>query len=570
MVKKTLKNTWPEVLLGCLLVFHLTSNILWSNLNQTPPPWDPANHIIISAQLKDCFSSFLDTGLIRCLTVSPFYPPLVHSLVSLAFLLFGTKLAVAQLASNIFFALMVGAVYIWAKEFYKSKSIALLTASVTSFLPVLFDAGRFLWLEIPLVAIIYFAMYLLLKSNSFSDKKFTVAAFVALGLGIMSKWYVAVSLFIPFALTFLQSLKKNQYKKTLATVSVGIFISALISAPWFIANKTGFLYYASFYTKPDFSEPSVLFSLENITWYLKMFASYQIGMWFFAIFLGILGYYLANKNIKNKGFSLSFLLFGYIVFTALGNKDFRYTYYLLPVIASIIAISVTEMHKKYRTVSEILSYTILATLLIQYFTLSYRNYLEIEYKKSIRLPIFEWAPIINLSDYPVQSFGTDYWPNDKIVGDIMELANGKKVKLQVIVEYPQINATNLKMELLFKEAKNVAINEDFPFETAESLKTRANIVSFLKEKDYILVPENEASPDYYIFEDLLDRVQNVMLSENNDFSEVVKIYELPTEAVYKTLLNARLPQQEDGERYEYCESNSCNRVFLYRVNHFQE
>src|SRR3990167_7296725 len=100
MLKKILKLDIYPYLLILLCLFHLASNIIWINLNKVPLGWDQAGHTIIAFDFTDFFRGVLKTDF---LSISDYYPPFVHLLVTFFMVIFGKSLLLGPLVVTGFF-----------------------------------------------------------------------------------------------------------------------------------------------------------------------------------------------------------------------------------------------------------------------------------------------------------------------------------------------------------------------------------------------------------------------------------------------------------------------------------
>lgn len=553
-----IKKHIHTIVLLVIIIFILINNLIWLNVDTTPISWDNANHSLIAIQLNRCIQNITSEGVYACIRITPFYPPLVHTLVALVIFLIGKNIDLIQYTNTIFFCISLISIYLFVKEKYKSKNIALTTVVLTSLTPVLFDASRYLWLEIPLICFVYFTYYFLLKSQNLSNKKYTLLAFITLSLGIVTKWYILIYLLIPFSVAFINTARNENYIKTIKKLLLGILITSIPLLIWLIPNLKDFIFFTKEYTLPDFSEPQDLISIQNFIWYLEMLIKYVIGIGFFIVWIP--SYMYETKKDKVKGLNIFVI---YVLLSLIGNKDFRYLYPLIPLLYTNIIYTFSKFNNKIN--KTILTVTVLL-LITQYYLLSYRKPLNIDYQRHIKLPLFGYVPYINLTNYPVSSVNTQYWPNSDIMKDLNNIAGKDKIQVLDIIEYPSLNSINLQLEGTTKEYNNILINRNFPpFEITEGFDNPEWIKHYIQEFDYILISQNESSPDYYFFEHILDKIQNVILSNIENIGYIIKEYDYPYKEIQETLKNSKLENKE-SKRYEYCKNNECTKILLIKIN----
>src|SRR3989344_3019632 len=81
-------DTYDKLLLA-LCGFHLLANIVWILLSTAPLPWDQAGHTRTAILFADFFKSLDLLNIQRFMSISSYYPPFIHIVISFFILVFG-------------------------------------------------------------------------------------------------------------------------------------------------------------------------------------------------------------------------------------------------------------------------------------------------------------------------------------------------------------------------------------------------------------------------------------------------------------------------------------------------
>ena len=585
-IKRLLKDKYILILIA-IVIFHLASNGLWEYLDKTPPAFDPSNHNRIAIEMKDCLLSLGKTSFSECMRLTPFYPPFMHYVVAVPMAIFGNNIAIAQYVNTLFFILIPIAVYLWAGEIFKSKKTAIISAFLVTLFPELYVISRALWQEVPVVAFVFLSYYFLLRSKNFKISKYTYLAFLILAIGMLTKWTTAVYLFIPFLVAFIYSFKIQPISKILTKVAIGGLIIAIIIGPWLLPNLKEFLFFSKFWSNPEPMEPKNILTIENSVYYLKSISTFTLGLIPITLFL-LLSIPVAKRLSRSNMFSaFGTIIFTYIYYIILGNKDSRYMLPLLPIFVGVIVYGLYNLsnilkrdlkvtNEKTISYAHKLGYITIGTLLL-YQTLQYVKFSYDVPKANIRivkqLPIIGYADIINLSTqyYPAVPYNNSTnWPVEQIVEDIHKLSEGRQVQVQSNVEYPKINSSNLLLEARVKKYP-ILINASWQMPKVTRFKTDKEVIDFLLSKDFVLIPENEPTIGYFFFKPIYNQISMAVFNPtvNRRGMNLIKTYKLPYKELDKMLTNSK---NDDVKfiREKYCADHQCDELYLYQIVDLKE
>jgi 4-amino-4-deoxy-L-arabinose transferase-like glycosyltransferase len=314
-------------LLAASLLYLVAANLLWIAHDDRPPYWDMADKQIGALRIYDAVAN---SG-IHALAVIPFltgpYPPLYHSVIATSYALFGKTLDAAQCANLPAIALLLFATYGIGRTVLKPLAAAT-GASIVNFYPLLLWLSRETIIDYWLTSMVALAIWALIRTNEFSDRKRTVIFGIACGLGMLTKWTFVFFVILP-ALWFARKNPKN--------AAIAGSIAAGIAAYWYAFAGRALLSLLSINTTQSISEgdPS-RFSSGAIVFYVRALEGSQL---FLPLFIALLAGLILLLFNFNRGWIpiLLWIAGGWVGLLLFQNKDPRYTTPLLPAIALITA-----------------------------------------------------------------------------------------------------------------------------------------------------------------------------------------------------------------------------------------
>ena len=201
-------NLIDYILLTILLLFHATNNYIWLKKDTLPPGWDQAAHLILSLEYFHALTTPSLDVIPRLFSVSNYYPPLFHISASPFYLLFGTSDDIACMSAIIFLGILIFSTYGIGKRIY-NRNTGLLSAFLVSMYPIIFGETREYLIDIPVVAMVALSIYVLLLSNNFKNKRYSILFGITLGLGMLTKWTFIFFIIGPFCYVLFRSFTWN-------------------------------------------------------------------------------------------------------------------------------------------------------------------------------------------------------------------------------------------------------------------------------------------------------------------------------------------------------------------------
>jgi len=203
-VGKSIRNRGHLWALFSLLSFHLLANWVWLSSNVTLVGWDQASHLRKSLVCNDLLQQFDPASLFQAIVLDKFRPPLLFFSAVVFYRLFGLSTDVALMSNSLYWALLLFSTYGIGKRIY-DRSVGLLAAFLVSTFPLIFSLSRTSYFDFALAAMVSLSIYLLLLTDGFRDRGYSLLLGISLGLGMLMKQSFIAFLIAPLALVIVRS-----------------------------------------------------------------------------------------------------------------------------------------------------------------------------------------------------------------------------------------------------------------------------------------------------------------------------------------------------------------------------
>ena len=181
---------WPylgaAVLVG-LFVFHVVNNWEWVATNVTLMGWDRSSHLAKTLIYNDILAEVNLRTLFTALTWPWNRPPLPFLTVVPFYRLFGISTDVALMSNCVYLAILLVSVY-GIGRILVGRGVGLLAAFLVSFYPVLFSISRLSYVDYAMTAMVALGIYLLVKTDGFRNRRWSMVFGLGMGLGLLIKW----------------------------------------------------------------------------------------------------------------------------------------------------------------------------------------------------------------------------------------------------------------------------------------------------------------------------------------------------------------------------------------------
>ncbi|MBI4099982.1 glycosyltransferase family 39 protein [Candidatus Microgenomates bacterium] len=510
-----------------LIAFHLFSNTLWINLNNIPPTWDAALHTTISLRFLEYTQNHLTTfNLVDFLKITDYYPPFVHWVGAILAMIGQGDWKTIEFSGTIFFIGAIIFLYFYTHELFKNHQIALYSSVFFSFFITVYQQSRDHMLDVPLTALFLAGLYFLAKSDHFHKITPTLTFFAVFALAFLTKWYAVVYFSVPLLFVFVPIFREIKSRPhPLKNLILGSLLFLIITAPWYLVNLPQIIATTQITSQPELADPQNLFSLNNLFFNLKLIIMFQLSfVGFLLLFPGIFFLVKSKDQSKNALLIISVLVFNYLFFTFIPNKNIRYLLPLMPFFAITMAFGLTKLPKLAR-------WAIVAYFVGTYLILSFGFPFLPKYKYTVDLPLLGPTDILYLHTYPVRVlYQNTSFSYDQIVADIAAVKMGQ-IKILLLKDTPNLN--NGLLDPRFYQ--NVKTRQDdfyyLGYDLTLGKDTNPQIADFLaKNVDVAVVSTNYLGLREAIREfDTVEKYRQFFLTGQATNFVLIKTYSLPAD-----------------------------------------
>lgn len=383
------KKWYQLVFLILIISFHGINNWIWINNNNTYYHIDEYYHLTFSNKIyKIIFSNEneLNPYKLDFITNPAFYQrPLMPLITAIFFYpIFGVNANVAIMTNILFLAVLVFSTYAIGKKIY-NKNTGLVAAFLVSMYPIIFGISRYYTYFIGLTAILSLSIYLLLLSDKFKNRKYSILFGISSGIGLLINIFFAVYAIGPILYVIFSSirnLKKNR-EKIFSNIIIAFLLCLSCAGIWYIYSMNKYNYFNdefktfSVISKTIFSVKNSLnqyfkFFIFSFTYYLEKLIDCQIMLPFFILFCIGLFFY-----IKQKKKDISLILWIVIPYLLISIKFFKTPTYVIPILPAIAILSSFWIFEtKNKTLQKLLVIFVVIFGFTQFFIITYTTFLS--------------------------------------------------------------------------------------------------------------------------------------------------------------------------------------------------
>lgn len=503
-----------------LVLLHTIGNAVWTYLNNAPLNWDPSIHLIntfnYAQYVKGIFTNF---NLISFLQISNYYPIFIYLINIPLVYLFSENYKIVTFISSFFFGLSILFLYLYTVQLFKKTNIAFYSAFIFSFFITINQSSREYMLDLPLTALIIMALYFLERFRQNLKIKDMYLFFLFLCFAQLTKWYAFVYLLIPIIYLLIHFYKSKKIIP-IKHIILNIIMFLLIVSPWYLVNfviliiKSSRAWFGEAVVRPN------IFSFDYFLSHLKLLIIFQLNFFGFIVFILSL-IFLIKRKYERKLELIVILIFNYLFFTFVPNRNIRYLIPITPFIAIILGYGTSHLIESKKILIKALCSAFLVYYVMSYFILTFGIPIQPRYKYAFNFPILSWVDIYYLSDYPVKLiFDRNIWPQDQILTDMTQLSKNKETSFFLCADKYYLNADYFNLLILTRKMNNLKISSYYRYE---------DLPNFLKDFDFVIIPKiNVVGEDKnYVSYKPLTIFQQYFLSGKATNFELVKTYKLP-------------------------------------------
>ena len=556
LFKKLIKAKSVYFIIGAIVCFYAINNFIWLRQNTFPGGPDEACHLTLSLR---CFKVIDATIKSVAPNFSTFttghWPPFYHISSAILNLWLGSSYIASAMVNILYFIILLFSLYfIGAKLF--DKNVGILAALFISLYPMIFRYSRFFGPDFALTAMICLSVCLLLYTEYFRDKIFSVLFGISLALGMLTKWTFILFLIGPLTYTLLQMffLKagqisiKNSFLNFIRAIVLGILLSLFWYLPAFdIVTKRIelFLKHRAFYNPAinggELKPAQYLPQLDKFLDYLRILINEQVSLLFFAIFLLAIVFYFIKR--RNKLFLILWYAIPYFFLSLSTHKEGRFMLPSLPVIALISAAGLQSIgSKKWKN---FLCFTIIILGLFQFIDITYNSNREGK-AFSFQMPLLGtihtlYSPIAEHNRWFCGAPEKKDWKMSKVANSIARCYKynryfpgasyslfigviGEDTVVRTIYNTPYI------IEYYLEKETNLNLRYGYVFSLLSNLDILEATVSLEKTDCIIYISKNNSWPEFDDLKEeyniLLSRWKNKLPTIKNLNTRPVPIYEI--------------------------------------------
>lgn len=304
-------------------------------LDEVPPAWDQSWHLTLSLSYSALLWPPSVKGWLSTLVVSQFYPPVTY-LAACPFLWAFGLTHDATCYANLLWALLLSLSTYGLARTLLPPLLSGLSAWLCLFFPIFAPMGHEFLTDFPLTCITALAALCLLRSEAFSNVKWSVAFGLLFGLGMMTKWSHLYLIGPLLAYEAFRAVRKGG-RSALGNLAGAAAWAAVVALPWYGVNFQGLVRNLLQSNKSAYIDGDPMrFTYGWFTYYIHRLFDQQLLLPL--ALLALLGFLVAIFKKERKMLPFALWLFGGIAtMTTVLNKDPRFTLPVLPAAAVSVA-----------------------------------------------------------------------------------------------------------------------------------------------------------------------------------------------------------------------------------------
>jgi hypothetical protein len=314
--------------------------IAWTVIDRHPPEWDHANHL---ERAVLCARDLAAGDLGAVIERSSFYPPIVPCLSGVLARVMPSDLAGAQTVMLLFLALGMAMIYLIGRARAGGRA-GVMAAIIFGSAPfVVFNTVR-LQLDLPLAATVAFGIWLVLRTEGFTRRGWSLAVGAVVGLGLLIKPPFPVYL-VPVALW---ALVNGRGSRRVRNLGLATLVALAVSIMWYGPRLMGMptqIENRSFKQAAESGHPD--------PWSLAALAIYPVTL---PMFFGVAATALLAAGLvvavrRRAGLELGAVLLPFALFLMIQNKNARYTLPILPMASIVAALALDALRPRWRAIA---------------------------------------------------------------------------------------------------------------------------------------------------------------------------------------------------------------------------
>ena len=344
------RESWSVPALLTLIVY--VPLLVWLKMDNSLPHWDMGRHLYNSVEYGRLWADFIAGrgSFVQLLSAYFYYPPFFYQAGVLFYIFFGVTQKVAVASNLIWIFIMIYSLYHLAQMMWNKKS-AVLALAVLFSMPMIIGAMREYQIDLALSAWVMLACFLIAKYQKKPELRGAIWIGIAVGLGMLLKW-TFLAYVLPFmAWVLYTALRegKTRSKRMIWHLGAAVVVTLLCAGIWYVANRHNIRadFVANGIDAARREGDPTGFSLAAFGYYAKALSDWYLLLPLSVLFVitAIAGC-LRGKRSTGNLLILATIVFIYVVFSLMPNKDARYIMPVAPFIALVIASGINLIGSK--------------------------------------------------------------------------------------------------------------------------------------------------------------------------------------------------------------------------------
>ncbi len=332
----TYKKTIIALCLVGIIVFFIITNIIWLDIDTTPPFYDQNNHMYKTYSLnKD----------LRMIVKYHSHPPLVYLTTIPMIKILGAKDDYFLYGNFLYIIILVLSVFGIGKILF-DEWVGVSSAFLVLLYPTVFWISRQYLLDFALLAMVSLVQYIILKSEGGTRKYWNIGLGVAIGCALLTKTHGLIFFLPTWIIVFLNHYKNNKRKNLIRLLQV-LIIALIIALPWYLVARDGFVKWNIYIYETCKVLPFNKNLSTSVLFYYKMIYYSIILPFLFFVFLGgFASFLIFDRRRKILIFLLSWIIVPYIALALWPNKEPRFILPIIPAFAILTMGGMSKLPKK--------------------------------------------------------------------------------------------------------------------------------------------------------------------------------------------------------------------------------
>ena len=470
-----------SLVIGSIIIFYLVNNYLWlSKSLQCPFFFYYAFDFSKVMEIYDYLIRSDIAGLLRQFHLD--HNTSIHSInAALISIIFGKSILMINMFNIFYFALAVISIYLIGQKIADKKT-GLLAAVIFSLYPAVYGISRLYVVEFAVMGMVAFSAWCLLKTEGFSNRKFSLLLGFAVGWGMLLKYSflgIFIGPLIYVAVNTFKSLVKIQDKREYLTRILNIAYCATLTLLIIGGHYFNFDTFRKYGLRLVWQSNRPWHDSSSLHVSILGLIEEQLSLFFFLIFIFGFFFFFTKTERRAKIVILLWIFIPWAIFILMPHD--RMAHYIipyLPAIALVSAVGWMQFLKTKKLLKIILISLILIIGITQYYDFSF----------GVGLPLSRLKANICGRDihYYVVSEGICSPPRkreeyDKIISSIRKRIEGPSEKVLILPD--AFFYTNPHVW------RCIAWFKDLPYEVSvleENSRFVVDVLNMLKQADSIL------------------------------------------------------------------------------------